>query len=151
MSWVSIICEGTLEWKHMLLSRSALVWASNASTEIISNIHVWDKAASSDITTFRKMIVPMFIRGGPIFCTGFSILSAKGFRWVGGFQKPVRKDFWDFKNPRTTGWGLMHPSETVKNLWLRIMKRYDSDCLNKMQHALSSCQREFTDLVWAII
>ncbi len=25
--------------------------------------------------------------------TGFSILSAKGFRSVGGFQKPVRKHF----------------------------------------------------------
>ncbi len=32
------------------------------------------------------------IRGGPIFRTGFSILSAKGFRWVGGSEKPVRKD-----------------------------------------------------------
>ncbi len=30
-------------------------------------------------------------RGGPIFRTGFSILSAKGFRWVGASKKPVRK------------------------------------------------------------
>ncbi len=32
------------------------------------------------------------LRGGPILCTDFSILSAKGFRWVGGSGKPVRKD-----------------------------------------------------------
>ncbi len=35
---------------------------------------------------------PWFLRGGPFFCTGFSILSAKGFRWMGGSEKPVRKD-----------------------------------------------------------
>ena len=30
--------------------------------------------------------------GKRIFRTGFSILSAKGFRWVGVSEKPVRKD-----------------------------------------------------------
>ncbi len=32
------------------------------------------------------------LRGGPIFRTGFSIISAKGFRWMGGSEKPVGKD-----------------------------------------------------------
>ncbi len=46
LSWVSVIFQGTLKWKHPPLS--ALVWVLNVDTEISSRIHVWDKAASSD-------------------------------------------------------------------------------------------------------
>ncbi len=57
------------------------------------------------------------LRGGPIFRTGFSILSAKGFRWVGGgFQKPVWKDFLisktrplKEKDSGMGGWGPRNP------------------------------------------
>ncbi len=33
------------------------------------------------------------LRSGPIFRMDYSILSAKGFRWEGGSEKPVRKDY----------------------------------------------------------
>ncbi len=46
LSWVSVIFQGTLKWKHPPLS--SLVWVLNVDTEISSRIHVWDKAASSD-------------------------------------------------------------------------------------------------------
>ena len=50
---------------------------------------MWPSCQDSALYVCRSVV-----RGGPIFCTGFSILSAKWFRWVGGPLTPVRKDCW---------------------------------------------------------
>ncbi len=52
------------------------------------------------------------VRGGPIFHTGFSILLAKGFRWMGGYEKPVGKDCRILKT---------HP---MYNSWKQILLLY---------------------------
>ncbi len=42
------------------------------------------KSAARKSAAAKVSVLQVNLKGGPMFRTGFSILSAKGFRWVGG-------------------------------------------------------------------
>ena len=73
---------------------------------MVTHLTVWLVETENASYLTEKQIRPVFfsdclVRGGPIFRTGFSILSVKGFRWVGGLKKTCLKGLSDFKNPST--------------------------------------------------
>ncbi len=59
-------------------------------------------------------IVIWNVRDRPIICTVFTILSAKGFRWVGGLKKNVRKYF---SLPKTVYLKILFWVQINYNVW----------------------------------